>query len=611
MMRAKNFMNGTIGMILLALFSIGSMLSTSSVVAADMAVVACPEGGVVQFVDLSNNTVIDQVPVGLFPVNLVVDPEGVYAYVVGALSFDVTVLNIRTREIEDQIPVGFVPTGIAMTPDGKKLLVANSIKGAPHENDPRVPVKKDIAIIDVSTRKVWREIETPGTPAYVAITPDGKTAIVTEPLGGIPIWGVGRIALANGVLTFVDIETQSVLHRIDLGFLPLSIAIHPNGNYCYVTNTVGNLDLSSLTAEGTIGVIDLTATPPVVVANVTTGVLSGPAGIIVTPDGKKLLVSLSALAKVAEYDLTDPSNPALKGVVDVDLAPMGMALTTDGTKTIVCNSVKDSYSILSNLASPPTVVATIDDIGDVGPLVPFIVPKLVSTFIEYVPAETLPIDYKTLPAYASVDLHYNITTDISTVTDAYLELSFYDLDDRFEAKVYVNDRRIWLPKSLVATDAWRTVLIPINDVSILNAGENVVTVEDAQGWRNRFILGSAKVILAVPMVNAQHNYKAQGARTDQENLPVDFQLFNNFPNPFNPCTEIQFQLPENDHVVLTIINMAGQKVRTLIDAEMAAGQHSVQWKGEDDSGNKVASGTYLYTLEYEDQLVSKRMQLMK
>src|SRR3990172_7035079 len=103
--------------------------------AEEIAVVACPEGGVVQLVDLETNTVIDEIKVGLFPGNLVVDKNGDYAYIAGALSFDITILNVRTRQIEGKIAVGFVPTGLALTPDGKYLLVANSIKGRPHEGE--------------------------------------------------------------------------------------------------------------------------------------------------------------------------------------------------------------------------------------------------------------------------------------------------------------------------------------------------------------------------------------------------------------------------------------------------------------------------------------------
>src|SRR4030067_757106 len=166
--------------------------------AEEIAFVACPEGGVVQLVDLETNTVIDEIKVGLFPGNLVVDKNGDYAYIAGAISFDITILNVRTRQIEGKIAVGFVPTGLALTPDGKYLLVANSIKGRPHEGETEESPVKDILIINILSKKIIGEIETTGTPMDIAVTPDGQKAIVTEPMGGTPLFGPGRDGVERG-----------------------------------------------------------------------------------------------------------------------------------------------------------------------------------------------------------------------------------------------------------------------------------------------------------------------------------------------------------------------------------------------------------------------------
>ncbi len=584
---------------MLVLLTIVPSLAATS----EMAVVACPEGGVVQFVDLQSNTVLDQVQVGLYPANLVVDNEGLYAYIVGALSFDVTVLNLRSKQIEDAIPVGFVPTGLALTPDGKKLLVANSVKGAPSGI-------KDITIISTVNRRVIGSVETPGTPADVAVTPDGKWAITTEPLGGIPIWGVGRIALANGTVSIIDLATETTLYTLDLGFMPVAIAVHPSGNYCYVANTIGDLDLGALTAQGVISVVDLSVDPPAVVGTVNTGPLSGPTDLLVTPDGSKLLVSLGALSKVVCFSLADPANPVIIGAANVGMAPMGLAISSDGAKLMVANALEDSYTILNVATNPPAVTATITDIGDVGPLVPAIVPKSVTTLVEYVPAESLPIDFNLLEPLASVDLNYDIDIDLADVTDAYLELSFYDLDWTTEAEVLLNGTKINLPKDIVVNNGWREKRIRV-DKSLLLAGANVLTVSDKKDWPVRFILGTAKIILAVPTTGSGSGYTAQNSMVALSTLPNNYRLHDNFPNPFNPTTRIQFEVPESGHIVLTIRNMMGQVVRTLLDAEVPAGQHSIVWQGVDDLGRKVASGTYIYSLESNGKFIAKRMLLMK
>jgi len=94
-------------------------------------------------------------------------------------------------------------------------------------------------------------------------------------------------------------------------------------------------------------------------------------------------------------------------------------------------------------------------------------------------------------------------------------------------------------------------------------------------------------------------------------LPETYGLSQNYPNPFNAVTEIVYQVPEAGRVRLTIYDLLGRKVRALVDDVVRAGYHSVRWDGRDDSGNEVASGTYLYKLEAKDFNDTKRMTLMR
>jgi hypothetical protein len=79
-------------------------------------------------------------------------------------------------------------------------------------------------------------------------------------------------------------------------------------------------------------------------------------------------------------------------------------------------------------------------------------------------------------------------------------------------------------------------------------------------------------------------------------IPDKFDLHQNFPNPFNPETEIRFDLPEEAHVKVVIIDLLGREVRKLIDRNIAAGYHSVVWDSRDNSGQIAASGVYLYQM---------------
>ncbi|OQX92517.1 MAG: hypothetical protein B6D58_02605 [candidate division Zixibacteria bacterium 4484_95] len=85
----------------------------------------------------------------------------------------------------------------------------------------------------------------------------------------------------------------------------------------------------------------------------------------------------------------------------------------------------------------------------------------------------------------------------------------------------------------------------------------------------------------------------------------------NFPNPFNASTNIRFNLAKNTDVELSIYNLLGRKVTTLVSGNMTAGLKSVTWNGKDNSGNQVASGLYLYVLKTDDGSQSKQMLLLK
>lgn len=84
-----------------------------------------------------------------------------------------------------------------------------------------------------------------------------------------------------------------------------------------------------------------------------------------------------------------------------------------------------------------------------------------------------------------------------------------------------------------------------------------------------------------------------------------------FPNPFNPRTTIRFKLPEGGHARLDLFDVAGRLVRTLVDAELAAGEHDIAWDGRDAGGRDVGSGSYLARLVSGDRVETARLALVR
>ncbi|MCZ6777183.1 MAG: choice-of-anchor B family protein [Ignavibacteria bacterium] len=105
-----------------------------------------------------------------------------------------------------------------------------------------------------------------------------------------------------------------------------------------------------------------------------------------------------------------------------------------------------------------------------------------------------------------------------------------------------------------------------------------------------------------------------GAQTGVGNsneLPVEFAVSPNYPNPFNPTTTINYQLSEATTVRLTIYNVLGQKIRTLVDQALGSGFHKAIWDGRSDSGLSVVSGTYIYRFEAGSFIDTNKMLLLK
>jgi len=96
-----------------------------------------------------------------------------------------------------------------------------------------------------------------------------------------------------------------------------------------------------------------------------------------------------------------------------------------------------------------------------------------------------------------------------------------------------------------------------------------------------------------------------------EQLPSTFSLLQNYPNPFNPSTVIEFTVPQRGHVEITVYNLLGQRVNTLVDEPLPPGVYRTVWYGRDESGHYVATGIYFYRLLAGDFVATKKMVLLK
>jgi len=96
-----------------------------------------------------------------------------------------------------------------------------------------------------------------------------------------------------------------------------------------------------------------------------------------------------------------------------------------------------------------------------------------------------------------------------------------------------------------------------------------------------------------------------------ELTPELFTLYQNYPNPFNPSTTIKYNLNDNSYVNVSIYNVAGALVKTLFNGPQSKGKNSLVWNAKNNKNESVAGGLYIYSVNTENNIYSKKMMLLK
>ena len=95
------------------------------------------------------------------------------------------------------------------------------------------------------------------------------------------------------------------------------------------------------------------------------------------------------------------------------------------------------------------------------------------------------------------------------------------------------------------------------------------------------------------------------------NIPSTYNIHQNYPNPFNPVTTINFELPKNEFVNISIYNLMGSHIKSLVNMNLDAGYRSVNWDATNVLGQPVSAGMYIYTIQAGDFRQTRKMVLLK
>jgi len=196
-----------------------------------------------------------------------------------------------------------------------------------------------------------------------------------------------------------------------------------------------------------------------------------------------------------------------------------------------------------------------------------------------------------------------------------------------------------LTQTAEEVESYEGVLVKLNNVTISSVNQYDWAITDASGFEALIdddmatmegdnMMGSLAEGQEIEFVMGVFNfsygtYKVQirdgndlgsmgGVNNDVEINPYEYALFNNFPNPFNPETQIRFSIGGQENVKLVIYDMMGRQIRTLINGDSySSGFHVVNWNGLDMKGQRVPSGMYIYRIKAGDFISDKKMLLVK
>jgi hypothetical protein len=147
-------------------------------------------------------------------------------------------------------------------------------------------------------------------------------------------------------------------------------------------------------------------------------------------------------------------------------------------------------------------------------------------------------------------------------------------------------------------------------VNILNVKMKVV---GAEGASSSLQLSFSAMAAAYSFKDLLPNVEVTGGDLElssKEDVPTKYGI-ENHPNPFNPSTEIKYELPQLDEVRIVIYNVLGQEVRTLVNGKQEAGRYTVQWNGDNEQGNKVPSGMYFLRMKAGKFIANRKLLLLK
>jgi hypothetical protein len=167
----------------------------------------------------------------------------------------------------------------------------------------------------------------------------------------------------------------------------------------------------------------------------------------------------------------------------------------------------------------------------------------------------------------------------------------------------------WQVNSLTASTTSEAMTMLYNLVI-----QEYVYTADIQGYTNGTTIYwwvSAEDVEENISTTPKQSYLVGTLATEDEANPKGFELIGNYPNPFNPVTNISYSMDNVSDVSITVYDIRGKVVKNLFMGKVTPGQHSVSWNGTNDLAQPLPSGIYLYRLQSNESIFTSKMMLLK
>lgn len=148
------------------------------------------------------------------------------------------------------------------------------------------------------------------------------------------------------------------------------------------------------------------------------------------------------------------------------------------------------------------------------------------------------------------------------------------------------------------------IFILFVSINYLNAQSVFLNIHLKDGSQLIFNINAINKIILDPITNIEDAKKINS-------ILNTFKLNQNFPNPFNPNTSIQYEVPKAGKVELDIFNINGQLIKSIHKEHRQKGKFKIDWNGKNNQGSFVATGVYFYRAKFENTVISKRMFFIK